>query len=298
MTNSPKGVTKRNTIGTSTLSETWRIKYVQSMLNLALRTALVAEKVCRVDRSDAKYISNPYLTGATASIAAIAGTYTVSTATTTDDALTVSDQVTYAIHLFEFEETLARADLFGSFVQDMTNAVGVIVDKFVLNKVLDGATSSYAAPAGGFTVASNINEIFANITAKVAGYSDSSAGLFSVVENTDLVGLVQAGMSNGFSFADATLNNGFGGRYAGVDVYVVRTGTFVTETIGTLTATNVNHRLAGVKNVATYAAPRGIQYDEKKVTLKTGREVSCWANVGAKVWTPKAALLIDIDVSA
>ena len=287
-----------NTIGTSTLSEVWRIKYVQTTLNLALRTALVAEDICQVDHTDAYYISNPYLTGATAAIAAIAGTYAVSTATTTDDTLTVSDQVTYAIHLFEFEQTLARSDLYTSFVQDMTNAIGVIVDKFVLNKVLDGATTTLTTPVGGFTTPANVNQIIADLTGKVAGYNaEVSKGLFLVIENTDLTGFIQAGMVSGFSFADSVLNNGFAGRFGGVDIYVVRSGTFVTATVGTLTATNSGKRLGGVKGVATYAAPRGVQYDEKKVTLKTGREISCWANIGAKVWTPRAALLVAITIA-
>lgn len=269
------------------------------MLNLALRTQLIAEVICTVDRSDSFYIANPYLTGATAAIAAMAGTYAVSTAVTTDDTLQVTDQVTYAIHLFEFENTLARADLYQSFVQDMTNAIGVIADKFVLNKVLDGATGTYSTPVGGFSTAANINQIIADLTAKVSGYADSYAnGMFLVIENTELSGLIQAGMSNGFSFADSTLKNGFAGVYGGVDVYVVLAGTFVNATVGTLSATNLGHRLFGVKKIPmTYAAPRGIQYDEKKVTLKTGRELSCWANIGAKVWTPKAALLIDITLN-
>ena len=288
-----------NTIGTSTLSEVWRIKYVQSMLNLALRTALVAEEICTVDRSDSYYVANPYLTGATAAIATMAGTYSVSTATTTDDTLTVSDQVTYAIHLFQFEEVLSRADLFGSFVKDMTNAVAVVSDKFVLNKVLDGATGTYTTPVSGFSALANIPVIIADLVAKVSGYGpDMANGLFLVIENTELSGLMQAGMQSGYTFSDATLNNGWGGSYGGVDVYVVRAGTFVTETVGTLTATNSGHRLFGVKKVAaTYATPRGIQYDEKKVTAKTGREISCFANIGAKVWTPKAALLVDITLA-
>jgi hypothetical protein len=285
-----------NTIGTSTLSEVWRIKYFKTTLELALRTALVAEKVCNVDRTDAKYISNPYLTGATAAIAAIAGTYAVSTATTTDDALTVSEQVTYGVHLFEFEASLSRADLYTSFVEDMTNAVAVVVDKYVLNKILDDATTLYDTPTGGFTTASNINEIIANLVSKVAGYADAYKGMFLVIENTDLPGFIQAGMSNGFSFADSALNNGFGGRYGGVDVYVVRTGTFVTGAVGTLTAANAGHRLFGVKGVATFAFPRGVQYQEKEVTLKTGKEIGVWANIGAKCWTPKAALLVDITL--
>jgi hypothetical protein len=286
-----------NTIGTSTLSEVWRIKYVKSTLELALRTALVAEKICQVDRSDSKYIANPYLTGATAAVAAMAGTYSVSTATTTDDTLEVTDQVTYGVHLYEFESTLSRADLFTSFVEDMKNAVAVKVDQFVLNKVLDQATGSYTTPTGGFTTAGNINQIIANLVSKVSGYADVAKGLFLVIENTDLPGFIQAGMSNGFSFADSALNNGFGGHYGGVDVYVVRASTFVTATIGTLTATNSGHRLFGVKSVAHYAAPRGIQYEEKMVTGKTGREIACWANIGAKVWTPKSDLLVDITLS-
>jgi hypothetical protein len=257
----------------------------------------VAEKICNVDRTNARYIANPYLTGATAAIAAIAGTYSVTAATTTDDTCTVSDQVTYARHLYEFEETLSRSDLYTSFVEDMTMAVAEIADKFVVNKILDGAGQTYTTPAGGFTTPANINKIIADLTGKVAGYKDTYKGLFVVVESTDITGFIQAGMSNGFSFADAALNNGFGGRYGGVEVYVVKSGTFVTDTVGTLTATNSGHRLFGVKGTAMYAAPRGIQYDEKKVTTLTGREVSCWANIGAKVWTPLANLLVDITIA-
>ena len=286
-----------NTIGTSTLSEVWRIKYMKSKLELALRTALVSEKVFQVDRADGKYVANPYLTALNANVAAMAGTYTVDTAATVDESLVVTDQVESAVHLFEFEQTLSRADLYQSFVEDMTAAVAVQIDYFVLNSMTDGAGESYTTPAGGFTTAANINEIIANLTSKVAGYSDAYKGMFLVIENTDLVGFIQAGMSNGFSFSDAVLNNGFAGRYGGVDVYVVRSGTFATATIGTLTATNLNHRLFGVKGVATYAAPRGIQYDEKKVTQKTGREIAVWANIGAKVWTPKANLLVDITLA-
>lgn len=287
-----------NTIGTSTLSGVWRIKYAQSKLNLALRTALVAEKICMVDRSDSFYIANPYLTGATAAVAAIAGTYSVSTATTTDENLTVTDQVTYGLQLYEFEQTLSRADLYASFIEDMGAAIAVKADQYVLNKVTNGATGTYTTPAGGFTTATNINQIIAELTAKVAGYGDAYKGLFLVIENTDLPGFIQAGMTNGFNFADATLNNGFGGVYGGVEVYVVRAGTFVTASIGTLSATNSGKRLFGVKNVAaTYANPKGVQYQEIKVTGKTGWEIGAWANIGAQVWTPKAGLLVAITIA-
>lgn len=299
MTNSPKGVTKRNTIGTSTRSDVLGIGYVKNTLDLGLRSMTVAEKLFPPDRSGLRYKANPYLTAATAAIAAQAGTYSVSTATTTDEACTVTDQVTYAVHDFEFEETQSRINLGQSYYLDMAAAIAVKVDQFVLNKVLDSAGSSYSAPAGGFTTAGNINTIFANINSKLDGYSDTWRGKFVVLENTDMVGLYVAGATNGFNFADAVLRNGEVGEWMGVKIYVVRSGVFTNATIGTLTATNLNHRLAGVREVSAYfMQPGGMHYDEKKVTTKTGMEISCWCNIGAQVWTQKANLLIDIDVSA
>lgn len=259
----------------------------------------VSAKLFPVDRSGVRYKVNPYLTAATAAVATMAGTYAVSTATTTDEACTTSDQVTYAVHDFEFEETQSRVNLGQSYYLDMAAAIAVKVDQFVLNKVLDGAGESYSAPSGGFVTSGNINTIFANINSKLDGYSDSWRGKFVVLENTDMVGLYVAGSTNGFNFADAVLRNGEIGEWQGVKIFTVRSGVFTTATIGTLSATNLSHRLAGVMEVPAYQLqPGGVHYDEKKVTLKTGMELSSWVNVGAQVWTQKANLLIDIDVSA
>lgn len=288
-----------NTINTSTRSDVLGIGYVKNTLDLGLRSMSVAEKIFTTDRSGVRYKANPYLTAATATVAAQAGTYSVSTATTNDEACTVTDQVTYAVHDFEFEETQSRIDLGQSYYLDMAAAVTVKYDQFVLNKILDGATSSITAAAGGFTTAANINTLFATINSKLDGYSDAYRGKFVVLENTDMVGLYVAGATNGFNFADAVLRNGEVGDWMGVKIFVVRTGVFTTGAIGTLTATNLNHRLAGVMNVPAYILqPGGMQYQELKVTGKTGMEMAVWCNVGAQVWTQKAALLIDIDVSA
>jgi len=286
-----------NTIGTSTLSATWRLKYFQASLQKALRNALVSEKICNVDRSDSKYLTNPYGNNPTAAIAAISGGYTITAFTTTDDTVSVTDQVTYAEHIYEFESTMARVDLAASRIDEMTYAVAYGIDYFVLNKITDIATGAYTTPTGGFTTPANVPEIIANLSSKVMGYSNSYNGLFLVIENTDVVGFMQAQMASGFSYADAALNNGFMTSFAGVDIYVVRSGTFATDTIGTLTATNSGHRLAGVKGIATYLAPRGVQMEEKSVTAKTGKEIAVYGNVGAGIWTPLRTLLIDITIA-
>lgn len=268
------------------------------MLEGSLRNALVAEKICQVDRSDLKTIQNPYITAQTASIQAVAGTYSVSAMTTTEDSVTVADEVIVGSHVFKFEEITTNFDLLTNFFDQLTYDVAVQVDKFVLNKMLDQGTGTYTTPAGGFTSAANVAEICANLLSKVGGYQSATAsGLFLVIENTDMVGFAQAQVSSGFSYADAALNNGFMTSYMGIDIYVVRTGTFVTSTLGTLTATNSGHRMFGVKNVATYAAPRGVQYEEKGVSGKTGKEIVVSALCGVNVWVPKRGLIVDITLA-
>jgi hypothetical protein len=283
----------------STLSTyTLRDKYLKTSLQTQLRSNLVCEKICKVDRSDLKRIQNPYITQQTAAIQAVAGTYSVSAMTTTDDALTVSDEVVFGTHVFDFEELTSNFNLMADFYEDLAYSVGFGVDKFVLNNLLDDATGAYTTPAGGFTTAGNIAIIMSNLIGKVAGYQSSATdGYFLVIENTDVVGFAQAQVASGFSYGDAALNNGFMSNYMGVDIYVVRSGTFVTDTLGSTSVVGAGHRVFGVKGVATYASPRGIRYEEKGVSGKTGKEIVVSCLVGFKLWTPHAGLVVDITLA-
>lgn len=282
-----------NTIST----KTYRDKYRMAVMEKILRNALVAEKICEVDRSEAKTIQNPYSSQPTVTVQALAGTYSVADFTTTDDTLTVNNEFIVAEHVKDFESVLTRFDLFATRTDEMMYAVATKIDRFVLNNLCEDGTGTYSTPTGGFTTAANINVIMSNLISKVAGYSDTYKGLFLVIENTDVPGFIQAQATNGFSFADAALNNGWISSYMGVDIYVVRSSTFADETLGTTTYTNAGHRVFGVKGVATYAAPRGVQFDEKAVTLKTGKEVVVWGYIGFKLWATKTDLIIDITVN-
>ena len=274
-----------------------RDQYFMSQYDIVLRNALVCEKICDVNNSDLKRIQNPYGSQPTATIQAVAGTYTVSAWTVTDDALTVTDEVIYAEHVFAHEEFFAVFDLAASRIDNIMYAVAFGIDKFVLNNLCEDATGSYTTPVGGFTTAANINEIMANLVSKVGGYQDVYRGLFLVIENTDLVGFMIAGATNGFSMADAVLRNGFMNEWMGVEIYVVSSGTFVDATLGTTTVTNASHRVFGVKGVSTYASPRGMQYEEKSVTLKTGKEIVVFGLIGFKLWAQKAGLIVDITLA-
>lgn len=284
----------------STLStHTLRQRYFKSNLEVALRSALIAEKICRVDRTDQKTVENPYITQQSAAIQAVAGTYSVSAMTTTDDTLTVADEVIFGTHVFDFERLTSNFDLAADFLDDLTYSVAFGVDKFVLNVLCEDATGTYTTPAGGFTTAANIPVIMSNLLSKVGGYqSPSLNGYFLVIENTDMVGFAQAQVASGFTYSDAALNNGFMTQYMGVDIYVIRTGTFVSATLGSRSdLTNSGHRVFGPKGLAMYASPRGVRYEEKGVSGKTGMEIAVVALVGAKIWTPHAGLFIDITLA-
>ena len=274
-----------------------RDKYFQSQYEIVLRNALVCEKICDVNNEDLKRIQNPYGSQPTATIQAVAGTYSVTAWTVTDDALTVTDEVIYGEHIFQFEDFFAIFDIAQSRIDNMMYAVAFGIDKFVLNNLTEDATGAYTTPAGGFTTSSNINTIMGNLQSKVAGFQDAYKGTFLVIENTDIVGFAIAGATNGFSVADSVLKNGYMNNWMGTDIYIVRSGTFVSDTLGSTTVTNSGHRVFGVKGVSTYASPRGVQYEEKSVTGKTGREIVVVGLVGFKLWAQKAGLVVDITLA-
>ncbi len=289
-----------NTFGTSTTSKALRDKYRLAQLDQALRNALVAEEVCIVDRSDLKTISNPYITAVATVIQAVAGTYSPAALTTTDEQLTVTDEAIASTHIFDFEAVTANFDLFYEANRAITNSLVQAVDKWVINSLCEDGTGTLNTPVGGFTTPANFLAILAGIQAKVAGYADALNGTYVIVENSDLVGILQSQAAQGFNFADRALNNGLLTQMLGVDIYVVRDGTFVdaatTSASGSKTWTNAGHRVGGVKKVTTYASPRGVHFEEKGVTGKTGMEVAGIAYIGFKVWTPRAALTLDITI--
>lgn len=279
-------------------SRVYRDKYRSAMIDTALRGAMVTEKITSVDRSNNKRIQSPYGSTPTVVVQALAGTYTPADFTTTDEALDVTDEFIVSEHIMDFQDLLSNFNLFASRTEEMAFNVAKKIDEFVLNSLTEAGTGTYTTPAGGFTTAANINVIFSNIVSQLSGYTEGYYGnMYVVLENTDLVGLIQAGATNGFNNSDAVLNNGRVTNWMGVDVYVVRSGTFTDATVGTATWTNAGHRVAGVKNVSTTAMPGGVRTDEKMVSGKTGMEVVTYGYIGFKAWTPKLALTIDITLA-
>ena len=293
-------------MGNTIANRVYRDKYRLQVLDTALRGALVAEKICLVNRTENARIQSPFSSTPTVAVQALSGAYTIADYSTFDDTLTVTDEFIVAEHVRDFEESLTQFDLFTARTEQMSFNVAAQIDRYVLNNLLlDAGTltngnqsQAYTTPAGGFTTAANINTIFATLVSRVSGFVDAYMGnMFVVLENTDLVGLYAAGATNGFTFADNVLNNGKVGQWMGVDIYVVRTGTFVSSTIGTKTFVNANKRVFGVKNTSTLALPGNIKTEEKMVSGKTGMELATFGYLGHRVWSPKKPLIVDITLA-
>ena len=283
----------------TTSTYTYRRKYRSASLMLALRNMLVAEKICLVDRSDAKYIDSPYSSQPTTVVQAIVGTYAAAAWTMSDDLLTVNEELIVAEHIYDFEKVLTAFDIFANRMDEQNYSVAAAIDGVVLNELLEAGTGAYTTPGGGFTTAANVGVIISNCLGLVAGYADAMKGTYLVVENTDLPGILQYESTSGFKFADTALNNGFVKNIMGVDIYVVRTGTFTDTTYAgsSVTVTNSGHRLFGVYDMSTYASPRDMSYTEKPVAAKTGMETVTVAYLGFKAWTPKLGLTVDITLA-
>lgn len=289
-----------NNIANTKGSTTWREKYYSTKLQQILRNALVAEAICEVDRSDSYLIKNPYGSDVTVEITGLTGTYTPAAWTSTNDTLTVGTEFKAGEHIFDFEAVLQHFDMYMNRMDNQMYQIKKAIDKYVVNLLCEDGTGTYTTPAGGFTVGANIPVIVSNLCSKVMGFQDVQNGYFLVIENTDVPGFMQAQLTSGYSYADNALNNGYMTSYGGVDIYVVRAGTFENATyVGTDTTsiTNSGHRVFGVKKTATYATPRGVKYEEIPVSGMTGRECRSWGLFGFKLWTQKAGLVVDITLA-
>jgi hypothetical protein len=82
-------------------NRTYRDELRSNVLQETLYTATVIEAIADIDRSGLKKIENPYASVPTIVIQTIAGTYTPAAYTTTDDALTVTQELIVAEQIYD-----------------------------------------------------------------------------------------------------------------------------------------------------------------------------------------------------
>jgi hypothetical protein len=163
-----------NTIGTSTTGTSYRAKYFGSTFQEILKRALISKSIFNLDQSGSKYIHNPYSNTPTALVQALAGTYSVSAYTLTDDSLTVTDEFTYGEHIYDFEEFLIKPSIMQDRMEKIGYALRAALDIWAINTALSVATGTYSTPSGALTTPSNWPVVISSVISKVAGYDNFS----------------------------------------------------------------------------------------------------------------------------
>lgn len=268
-----------NTISTFT----WSREKKSAVMQEFLRSMLVAREISEF-REGVKYIDNPYSTvGTLTTNSPMTGDYTVPDITTTDDQLLVNKEAIYAFHIRDFESVFADYDLGMDQLRKAAYKLAEDIDKDLFTELSTNATNT-VTQSGGFTAATVIPKL-AEVSQYFLGYDNAVNGTYVVIDADQTPAFIEAGAGNGFSFADAVLNNGIFGSFMGHDVYVVR---------GTL-PTNV--AIAGVKKASTTGIGGAIKIEEKAVTGKTGMEFAAIEYHTSKLWNNNEDLVVNIDLT-
>jgi hypothetical protein len=83
-------------------------------------------------------------------VQAPAGTYSITAWTITDDSLTVTDEVIYGEHVFNFEEVMNNYDVMSARMDEIGYAIANRIDRFVVNNLCEDGTGTYTTAVGGF----------------------------------------------------------------------------------------------------------------------------------------------------
>lgn len=276
----------------------YRKLWMPNLFQEFLFKAAIIKPLVDYRTDNVKFIENPYgSAGTITQNTSILGTYSVNASTITADTQTVTEEFVWSEQVYTFEKVASVADVKGSRMKDAMGQLAYAVDKYSLNALCTNAGGSYSTPSGGFSQ-TNALVIAANLAAKLVGFAATYSNKYIVIEPSDLPGVLLAMFGNGFATSDRALQNGFLQSWAGFDWYVCGASTFVTATLGTVSFTNLNHRVAGVKGTATLLMPVGdMQWMEKEVSGKTGVELALVAYANLKVWFQKAALTINITLT-
>lgn len=268
----------------NTISEfTWTHEKLSEYMQDFLRSMLVAAVISDF-KEGVKYIENPY--GSTATVTTnspMKGAYTPADFTTTDDELLVDTEEIYSVHIRDFEKVFSDFDLGLDQAQRAAQALKEKVDAALLSELATNAGNTVTV-AGGFTSANVISSV-AEASQYFVGYSNTLAGTYMVIDSTSVPAFIVAGASNGFSFADSVLNNGFYTSFMGHDIYVVR-GLLPTDTA-----------IAGVKGASTTGTGGAIKIEEKMVSGKTGVEMAFIMYHTSKLWTNNEDLVVKFDLA-
>lgn len=284
-----------------------RRTYAMARFNASLEKDIISPYIFKMDTTNSRTIENPFIASTTTVGGSITNTYTAGTPSTTDDTLTVSKQFHNVQNVADFSQKVGQFDVMAGVIDEITARLAESVDQWALNRALadvHASAASFATASGGITK-TNALDILATVQGRVSGFKNlPGKNAYIVIENTELPAFLQNSAASGFAFGDKVLFNGIVKNAMGVDIFVARTGTFVSATVAGDAFTNVSRRLFGVKNMITMAKPSASRegavstYFEKEIDSFIGTQVGVVCYTGVKAWVPMLSLSGSLTLTA
>jgi len=284
-----------------------RRTYALNAFDTQLEKEIISPMIFKVDTSNSRTIDAPFVNTTTTTAGAITDTYVAGTPATTDDTLTVNKQFHNVQNVGNFAQKVGQFDVISGVIKEVTRSVAESLDQWALNRALTdvaGSTASFATAAGGITK-TNALDLIATIQGRLSGMKNlPGQNAYLVIENTELPAFLQNAAASGFAFGDKVLFSGTVKNVMNTDIFVARSGTFVSATVAGDAFTNVNRRLFGVKNMITLAKPSATRegavttYFEKEIDGFIGTQVGMVCYSGLKAWAPKLNMSGALTITA
>lgn len=277
------------------LSARVQIPFVKSLAGLEICSTELSNELNVGDTFHYGYVSDPSVSDYTPGTSV-----TTTDITATDESLVVDKKKVIAFYVDDIEKLQAKPDYVGYLADRSAYLLRDTIDTDILAEYANAASSVDDGDLGGTSgdpislTTSNVAKVFSLARKKLDEKNVPDAGdWFAVIPPSVAQVLAEAGVGQGFNFADSVVRNGFVGEYMGFRIYV--SNNVASGTIGTGSG---YHCLFGKKGSIDLALQVKPKVEIKEISDKLGRNFLIWTVYGVKTFTKKADGLVDVKIAS
>jgi len=262
--------------------EVWS-NYVQDVLEKSLVSFAIADTSLEPELKVGDRIHVPYFAELTATNYTPGQAITLTGVTATDDYIDVTTKKIAPFYIDDIQELQAKPEIIGKLSENAAYKLRDAIDQDVLEGVtaatvkfgLSGSSYATATASGSLTAltvdSSTVIPIFSNAAKVLREKNVEDAGdWIAIITPTIYQAIEEKVASTGGDLADRVLENGYGGRFMGFDLYV-------TNNLPS------NHFYMGRKGMISLIIQKDVTMDIKEVSDKLGRNFIPWVVYGVGV---------------
>lgn len=267
-----------------------QIPFVKSLAGLEICNTQISNKLTVGDTFHFGYVSDPAVADYTPGTAV-----TPTDITATDEYLSVDKKKVISFYVDDIERLQAQPDYVNYLVNRSAYLLRDTIDTDILAEYTNAGTSIDNGDLGGTAgdpitlTTSNVAQLFSVVRQKLDEKDVPDAGdWFAVISPSVAQVLTQAGVGQGFNFADSVVRNGRVGEYMGFSIYVSN---------NVASDTSAYYCLFGKKGSIDLALQVKPQTEIKDVPDKLGKNFLISTVYGVKTFTKKADGLVSVKIA-